>query len=176
MNGTFFTEVQRVRQVWIWALLAVVFGLWMWQFVQQVVLGIPFGENPAPDAVVVLIGIIPFGAMALIFLLRLETRVDREGIHYRMWPFHRQFRQIRPGEVVRWEVRKYRPVRDYGGWGIRYGLKGVAYNMSGNMGVWFEMRKGKKLLIGTLKPEELRSAMGKVFGENAVHRGDTAVN
>ncbi len=32
-------------------------------------------------------------------------------------------------------ARKYRPIREYGGWGIRYGWNGRAYSTSGNEGV-----------------------------------------
>ena len=31
------------------------------------------------------------------------------------------------------EATKYRPIRDFGGWGIRYGRTGKAYNVSSNL-------------------------------------------
>jgi TATA-box binding protein (TBP) (component of TFIID and TFIIIB) len=34
--------------------------------------------------------------------------------------------------------------------------------MSGNMGALFELTSGKKIMIGTKKPEELRSALRKI--------------
>ncbi len=48
-------------------------------------------------------------------------------------------------------------MKEYGGWGIRYGMKGMAYNVSGNRGVQLEFETGKRLLIGSQRPEELVS-------------------
>ena len=52
-------------------------------------------------------------------------------------------------------MRKYSPLREFGGWGYRVGPGGKAFNMQGNMGLQLEMMGGEKLLIGTRKPEEL---------------------
>lgn len=161
----FFTEEQRVSQPWIFILLLGIVGLWLWQVIQQVIMGIPFGTNPAPNVVILIMGIVPLGAIFLVISLRLQTRVDKEGIHYRMYPLHRRFREIRTGEIAKWEVKKYHPIRDYGGWGIRTGFykKGSAFNIAGDMGAYFELKDGKKILIGTQRPEEMRSALGKMM-------------
>jgi hypothetical protein len=53
----------------------------------------------------------------------------------------------------------YSSLRDYGGWGIRYGSKGKAYNVSGSRGVRLELSNGKRLLIGSQRPEELSEAV-----------------
>ena len=56
-------------------------------------------------------------------------------------------------------MRSYNPIRDYGGWGIRWGTKGKAYNVSGNRGLYLEFSDGKQLLIGLQKPEEFVEAL-----------------
>lgn len=55
-------------------------------------------------------------------------------------------------------VRKYLPLREYGGWGLRWGIfgSGTAYNISGNMGIQLVLQNGKKILVGTQKAEECR--------------------
>lgn len=57
------------------------------------------------------------------------------------------------------EVRTYSPLKEYGGWGIRYGSNGKAYNVSGNQGVQLEFRDGKRLLVGSQLPLELLNAL-----------------
>jgi hypothetical protein len=111
-------------------------------------------------------GIGPIGAIVLVALLKLETIVYPNVFQYRMWPLQKIFREIRPEEITHWEVKKYSPVRDYGGWGIRtsFGKKGIAFNISGNMGAYFELKNGRKILVGTRKPEELRSALNRMMG------------
>ena len=81
---------------------------------------------------------------------------------FREWlifPIHRCFRKIAFKELKGYKVRAYRPILEYGGWGIRFGLKGKAYNVSGNRGVQLELTNGKRLLIGSQRPEELWQAI-----------------
>ena len=67
--------------------------------------------------------------------------------------------------LKKYEVQTYRPIRDYGGWGIRYGRGGKAYNVSGNRGVMLELSDGQKLLIGSQKPDDLANAISSAFGK-----------
>ena len=48
---------------------------------------------------------------------------------------------------------------DYGGWGIRRGRRGWAYNVSGNRGVLLQLENEKTLLIGSQRPDELAAAI-----------------
>ena len=156
MASGYFTETQRFRQLWIWALLTGLLVLFIWAFVQQIILGIPWGNNPASDTGLILFCLIPLGIVVLFLIARLETRIDRMGISYRFLPFHRKWRLIEWSTVGRAYIRKYNSIAEFGGWGIRFGLKGgKAYNVSGNHGLQLELKNGKKLLIGTRKPEEL---------------------
>lgn len=53
------------------------------------------------------------------------------------------------------EVRQYRPLRDYGGWGIRLGPAGTAWNAHGDQGVQLVLTSGKRVLIGSQQADEL---------------------
>ena len=162
---TYFSEKQKVRQTWIFILVSIILLVWLWELVQQVILGIPLGQNPSPDWVILLIGLVPIFFVLLLIFLRLETIVDEEGIHYRMWPLQGKFRTINKNEIAGWEVRKYRPMRDYGGWGIRIGFQknAVAFNMSGNLGAMFKLKSGKQILIGTRRHKEMQMALEKLL-------------
>lgn len=161
MSKIYFKEEQRFRQIWIWMLLIALSGIWVWQLVQQVFMGIPFGNKPSSDLVIILTGFFPLLTIILFRLLTLETIINEEGIAYRFRPFQRKPKLIKSDDIVRYEVKKYSPLKDYGGWGIRLGSfnKGKAYNVSGNQGVLFEFKNGKKFMLGTQKPSEIRSAL-----------------
>jgi hypothetical protein len=165
MSRIYFKEEQKFTQVWIWMLLIALSGIWIWQLVQQVFMGIPFGNNPASDIGVILTGIFPLLTIILFRLLTLETVINEKGIAYRFKPFQRKPKVIKPEDILRFEVKKYSPLKDYGGWGIRLGSfnKGKAYNVSGNQGVLFEFKNGKKFMLGTQKPSEIRSALDKLL-------------
>jgi hypothetical protein len=157
-----FEEKQRFRQPWIWFLMGLLLLLALWGFIQQVVMGSSFGNNPAPDWV---LGLILFFMAALCWFLwgfELQTRIDDAGIAFRWAPFQSKYTLIPWEEIEKVEVVEYSPLKDYGGWGIRYGARGKAHTVSGKTGLDI-YRKGKKkpLLIGTQRPEELKGVKGK---------------
>ena len=91
--------------------------------------------------------------------MNLTTEVRSDGIYYRFFPFHLSFHEIRLEDLVEYEVRTYSALKDYGGWGIRYGRRGKAYNVSGNRGVQLKFSNGGRLLFGSQKPEEFVKAI-----------------
>jgi hypothetical protein len=165
MSRLYFKEEQRFTQIWIWMLLIALSGLWVWQLVQQVFMGIPFGNKPTSNLAVILTGIFPVLTIILFRLLTLETIINDEGVAYRFKPFQRKPKLIKSTDIARYEVKTYSPLKDYGGWGIRYGSskKGRAYNVRGNQGVLFEFNNGKRFLLGTQNPSEIRSALDRLM-------------
>jgi len=161
-NGTLvlFREVQHFRQLWLWFIVLAIAGLAIYAVIQQLILEKPFGENPAPDPLVLGIGII-FGLAlpAAFYVMNLTTEVRENGLYYRLSPFHWSFQRIDPSEIGKCEAVSYSPLRDYGGWGIRYGIAGKAYNISGNRGVQLDLVDGRRILIGSQKPDELATAL-----------------
>lgn len=159
-----FNETQKFTQAWLWVVVigctllpALIFGFGSYR---QIVLGRPFGNNPMSDTgmiisflAVVLLSIL---MVFLICLLKLTTVIDEEGIKYKFFPFHFKHRKITWIDIEKCEVVKYDPIREYGGWGIRYGKEGKAFNVSGNKGLKIYLRSGKKLLLGTRKEDELQ--------------------
>jgi hypothetical protein len=111
--------------------------------------------------------------LAVLFLFsRLETRVTSDGIFYRYHPFHRREHHIPAEDISKIWVRKYDPIGEYGGWGIRYGIsKGKfnrAYNTRGNMGIQIVLTNGKRVLIGTQLPDAVRDAIASAFPRQSV--------
>jgi hypothetical protein len=88
------------------------------------------------------------------------------------FPFHLSFKKMPFIQIKKYEARTYSPLGEYGGWGIRYGFEGKAYNVSGNRGVQLELVNGKRLLIGSQSPEELVKAIDLgCGGEGGVGNG-----
>ena len=159
-----YRETQHFRQLWLWALVLFIVLLSLYGVFQQLILGKPFGNNPAPDGVMVVLAIIfGMGLPVFMFMTNLTTQVHSDGLYIRFFPFHLSFRRIAAEEIRGFKVCTYNPIRDYGGWGIRLGRKGQAYNVSGNRGVQLELFNEKHLLIGSQKPEELMEALSSIF-------------
>ncbi len=64
-------------------------------------------------------------------------------------------------EIARAEAIAYRPVRDYGGWGIRGFGRRRALNVRGDRGVLIVRTNGSTLMIGSQRPRELLSALAQ---------------
>jgi hypothetical protein len=155
-----YHEVQQFRQIWIWAIVIAIAGLMWYAFVTQILLHRPFGDNPMPDILMIIFWLVfGLGLPALFFFGKLITEVRGDGIYIRFFPFHLSCHKIAFKDLKRYEARTYRPLLEYGGWGIRYGFKGKAYNVSGNRGVQLEFLNGKRLLIGSQRPEEFLQAI-----------------
>jgi len=173
-NNVIFREEQRFRQLWLWltagSIAVVIPAIFIYGIIRQIGMGQPFGDRPMSDTALIVTGIVAgflsIGIAALFWYARLITEVRRDGLHLRFIPFHRRWINIPFENVAGCAACTYKPLIQYGGWGIRRGLKGKAYNVSGNLGVQLDFVNGKHLLIGSQKPEELAQAISQMRDSN----------
>ena len=149
---TDFKETQRFTQWWLWLILIGTWGLMIYSFVQ---------EPPETNVAYFVTGFIALGLPILFWQMRLTTRVSSDGIYVRFVPFHLKEKFYPWDSIESAQVRTYSPLREYGGWGIKYGFngQGKVYNVSGNQGLQLIFKSGEKLLIGTQKPDEIQAAV-----------------
>ena len=155
-----FKEEQRFTQLWLLVLLGmsliVSVTIIVKEYIQQ------NSTMSSTEFVLVLLGILL--SLALIFIFKLTTRIDEYGIHYQFFPLHLSMRKIAWSEINNAYVRTYNPISEYGGWGLKGGFlwskkKGIAINISGDIGIQLELKNGKKILIGTRKKEEVKRVL-----------------
>jgi hypothetical protein len=134
-----------------------------WGFIQQIVLGRPWGNNPAPDWLMVLLWLVFGFGLPLFFLyLRLVVTVTDESIDIHFRPLTR--RTIPMADVTQVEARTYAALREYGGWGIRGWGGKRAYNVSGDRGVELTLADGRKVMIGSQRADDLAQAIAAEWG------------
>lgn len=157
MKASWYTETQRFNQWWIWIAVLLPIGLFLYGIIQQVILKQPFGNNPASDEGLIAGLLIPVVVVALFRFMRLDTTIDEEGIRVHFVPFSKKFFPWQ--EIASAEVRQYKPLLEYGGWGMRFGVKGTAYNIAGNQGLQLTFHNGRRFLIGTQDPDRLQRVL-----------------
>ena len=158
-----FTEIQRFRQ----PLLLVVLALVAVPFWYLVVAHFVFGTTVEGAGALVVFWLFA-GVLvpALVLALRLRTEVSPTGLRVRFPPF--VDREIPFAEIRRVQSRTYRPLREYGGWGIRWGGRGrMAYNVSGNKGVEVELTDGRSVMVGSRRADQLAEAIRAHMGRPA---------
>ena len=155
-------------------------------FVAGCIVQIGFGKFWMPDVSLIILTATMLLFTTYMFYFNMKTVVDCDGIHIRIWlfPFCSHSKSFFWGDISEAYIRKYKPILEYGGWGIRVGFnntgfsliriksinlgnswnfkKSSAYNMSGNIGLQLILANGKKVLIGTNKPEELSETLKKL--------------
>ena len=168
-----FREVQTFGWPWPGMLIVVIglvttgvvivpFGSGMWQ---QLVVGRPWGDKPIPDAVLYVVGplaillsLLPF---AMLFS-RLLVEVRTDGLRIELVRFRR------PQVIAREEVRETRPARiRWAGWGASDTPFRRVYRMGGSDGVEIELKKGRKVVIGSERPRALLDAVRSMIEEGS---------
>ncbi|WP_407557829.1 hypothetical protein [Winogradskyella sp. 4-2091] len=155
-----FNEEQRFNQTWL--IILILIGT----LIPLGIMAKEYTTNPSSFStsdIIVFTSVILVSA-SIIFIFKLDTRIDDDGIHYKFFPFHWSFKVIRWNEIEKVYVRTYSAISEYGGWGLRgsslwKSSKGKAINVSGDIGIQLELINGRKLLIGTQKRTEAISVL-----------------
>lgn len=155
-----FREVQRFSQWWVWLIIAACALFQWWWFVEQIIFGRPFGDNPGPDWMAWLFtALFGIGLPWLFISAKLITEVRSDALYIQYFPFHLKPLRIGYDSIAGCAAGKYNPILDYGGWGIKHGRGGKVYNASGNMGVLLEFNDGTHLMVGSQHSVELAEAI-----------------
>ncbi|MDK2946979.1 MAG: hypothetical protein PWQ63_139 [Methanolobus sp.] len=167
-DSVIFREVQKFRQIWLMALLLVTTGITWYGAIDQLLYGRPFGSNPVSDKGMVAI-LIGMGIIFPLFMLsiRLVFVVRNSGLYVKFFPLHLSFKHYPFNDIISAEVVRYRPLRDYGGWGIRYGRNSKAYSVKGNKGLMLEFKNGKHLMLGSQQPDVLKMSIEQGRNRNS---------
>ncbi len=169
----YFEERQHFDQWWLKLIIIVStlvsLGPFYYGTIVQFTTGKPWGDKPMSNTGLIVMDSSMTLLMAVIiyfiFYTKLITKINSEGIHLQFRPLLLRYKLIPREQIESFEVRKYNPIKKYGGWGIKYGKRGRAFNISGNIGLQLTLKDGKKLLIGTKRPEAIKRAMHKLMNK-----------
>jgi hypothetical protein len=157
MDEYLFYEKQYLKQWWIIAIFVCLDALFVYACIVQVGMGVPFGAKPAGDIELIILTVILIALTIFTFSHVLITKIDGQGIHYKFKPYGKKWETLRWDTIDTIEIKKYRPIFDYGGWGRRTGC----VTMNGRIGMYVRFNKDS-LMIGTQKPEEAASVLEKL--------------
>lgn len=160
-NDTLYTESQKFRQWWLWLLIVCMNLFFISMLFKNLIIDADFIGSQ--QGVSLLSSWLFVLALSLFFLsMKLETLVREDGIYVRFSPIHRKHRVYLWQDLEQVYMRKYEPLGEYGGWGLRGLGNNRALNVSGNVGLQLVLKDGRRMLIGTQKAEELSEVLIKL--------------
>jgi len=151
-----YKETQKFNSLLIWFILLILAAGGIF---------VVFAHVNNGDRIEIIPLLIILAALIIVFSIfitgYLKTALDQSGIVVEMRIL------IRFGKIIHWDeiesikVDKYRPILQFGGWGYRIGWKAVAYNCRGNDGLIIILKNGRKIVVGTQKPDELKKFLAE---------------
>jgi hypothetical protein len=154
-----YRETQRLPAPWRWPLAVLAFAgvaAGVWTLRQDGV--------SAAGLIGLTAGVIGASVGLLCVTARLDVEVTVSSVEVRWAPLTR--RSIPYARIADVEAVVYQPIRQFGGWGIRFGRAGArAYSMSGDHAVKVTLVDGTEVFLGSLEPEALAGAIRR-----AIHR------
>lgn len=144
-DNVLFKEVQRFRQWWLLSGIGLLMAWTIYEIVQK-------GEKSQSVYTAFILLLIP---LVLVLIFTMNTKITEEGIFVRMFPLIISPKVFTWDDISKAYTRTYKPLDEYMGWGIKGTKQNRAYNISGKIGLQLELKDGRKVLIGTQKPEEI---------------------
>ena len=156
-----FYEYQRLQNKWFTLSLIPINLILFYITFLQLMPNPHWENNLLIKSIIVIFNIIMLLLSVNTLWINMITVINKEGIlvHVKLCPFYTKSKSYSWDDISRAYVRKYLPFWEYGGYGIRFSRKGIAYNMSGNIGMQLVLQNNKRVLIGTRKCQELLMAL-----------------
>jgi len=159
MPETLFEETLQFRQPQLWIPYLILFIVVMGSLTYFLF------RSPSPGNLVIRLFIpaicllVLGGVATFLYISRLEVKVMPSGLQTRFFPLERSFRNLEWKDINQMQITTLRPMRDFGGWGLRLGRNSKAYIVTGSQSIGLELADGSRLYINTLEPERFLSAL-----------------
>ena len=154
-EAALFEEEQRFRQPWLWGLVLVASAAML---VAPLLL-LTRAPSRGPETAALLGGaVVVLLLLASLWLACLRVRVTPAELQVRFVPFFVD-RHIALQEIAGYTLLRYNPL--LAGYGIHFSTYGLVYNVSGRDGIQLRLGNGKRVLIGTQRPQEFCAALAQ---------------
>ncbi|UII30252.1 hypothetical protein LVD17_18320 [Fulvivirga ulvae] len=167
-----FKEEQALGTVKLWiimmtvsfvSVMGIVYALYMQLHLKQPL------ENKLSDTLLVILGVITLLVIAAINWLvlsgRLQTELRGHHIRYRFPPFIWRWKTIKLEDIQQFEISEFKQKRH----GYHRSGQRRALSVAGNMALHLTFSSGKKLLLGTQKPKELKKVIEQLMKKETDH-------
>lgn len=137
---------------------------WGTMFLSMVFVSLASAEAD-DDRIVGMVILVAVAAAVQLLLSGLTVRLFRDEMVVGLGSLGLIRKRISYTDIVRTESVKYNPLREFGGWGIRWGKGGKkAWTARGDHAVVLHLRDGTRLYVGSDTPGRLEERIRAVAG------------
>jgi len=116
-----------------------------------------WSEGPWVSLILILVGI-----LLASFYGGLRVTVDRKYLSVRLGILGLRVLHLKLEDISGLEIKEFSPMNDFGGYGIRFNKQMMAFYLAGTSGLVLTTSLGKRYLIGSNQPENLRIIIGSL--------------
>ena len=161
----YFTESQRIDQIGIKIFMAILTCSILAPFLM-----VDWGSTSVVYKGIALVGVMLTMILVnvMVFVMTFETKITEEGMLYRYPPLIWKWKLASFEDLQEVKLTKYLLWSQFGGPGYKRRIFGTGRGIviKGNQGVQLIFKNGKKLLLGTQKPNEIQIGLGKAQEAN----------
>jgi len=151
-----YYENNTVMPIMMMLILAAFFiGISIFLYYETIVVE-DFGLTSTEGIILIVSMVLTLGITAAVAVIRIKTSVTYKELRVGIF----KGRLVPMTDIDSVAVEEFRPMKDYLGWGIRIGRKGLGYIAAGtDKGLRINLKTGKSFLISTKRPFEFESAV-----------------
>jgi len=152
-EGVLYEEKHSMPK-WSWIIIILLIFVFWGIVIVQLGLGIQVGNNAMSDGEAIVAALI-FGFLipAMLLLIRGEVKVTNESVIVSLTPLYRKSFEIK--SIKKIEQLEIKPLREFGGWGIRWNGAKWGFIMEGNGGVEIITNQNKIFVVSSKNAPEL---------------------
>ncbi len=144
-----YQESQKFSQLWFWGILTFSAIVIFYRFWEEHSAAQFHNLTVKSFAPIILFAIV----LVFFLLLRLDILIDGHGISYKWFPFRMKYKTIPWESIDSLQIRRFSPIAEFGGYGLRYTFKTTAYIVSGNDGIEIRIKdRRRKFVLGISDP------------------------
>jgi hypothetical protein len=96
-----------------------------------------------------------------IFSIKLKITIDPKGITYQYPPFRNKPTTLPWENIQSIELMRINPLKEFGGWGLRYGKRGTAYTTRGRYILHIVQNTGNPINLTIAAPKDFVKAIAQ---------------
>ena len=154
--------------LWAWVALGIAFllsvGRLSYELYGITVLARSAEDWGAGEMTLITGGLIVLFTLIVLVFMRLDVEVRSDHVFIGFGSIHLVHKRIWYKDIEGVRPTSFRPLRDFGGWGIKWRGKRTAWTIRGHQAVVVKLRNGREIYVGSMFPQRLAGRIDAVGG------------